>query len=115
MFGVLLILAQTETRATQPAYFAIVTVGLLLLGLIGWLVAAVLGFARAKAFGPAVRWFAIAAVCLIIYHLQFLIVAMSLVLGDADMSLGFGAFFNLFIVIGSVCAIFGFLRLTGTP
>jgi hypothetical protein len=115
MLGVLLILAQTETRATQPAYFAIVTVGLLLLGLVGWLVAAVLGFARAKAFGPAVRWFAIAAVCLIIYHLQFLVVAFGLVLGDPEISLGFGAFFNLFVVIASVCAIFGFMRLTSAP
>jgi hypothetical protein len=37
------------------------------------LIAAVLGFARSPAFGPSARWFSYAAVCLIIYHLHFLL------------------------------------------
>jgi hypothetical protein len=114
MLSALLFLAQTESRWNEPAYFAIVTAGLLLLGAIGWLVAAVLGFARANAFGPAVRWFALAAVCMLIYHLQFGILAIGVVLGDSDILLGVGAFFNLFVVLGSVCAIFGFTKLTST-
>jgi hypothetical protein len=112
MLGVLLMLAQTETRWNQPGYFAVVTVGLLILGAIGWLVAAVLGFARARAFGPAIQWFAIAAVCLLIYHLQWVVLGIGAVLGDSDIVLGVGAFFNLFVVFASLCAIFGFIKLT---
>jgi hypothetical protein len=112
MLGALLMLAQTETRWKEPTYFVFVLVGLLLVGALGWLVAAVLGFARAKAFGPAVRWFAIAAVCLLIYHLQWLVIAFGAIQNDSDIVLGFGSFFNLFVVLGSVCAIFGFIKLT---
>ncbi|MEJ7617619.1 MAG: hypothetical protein WKF30_11800 [Pyrinomonadaceae bacterium] len=107
----LLLLAQTETYRT-PSYFLPVALGLLLAGAIGWLVAAVLGFARARAFGPSIRWFALAAVCLIIYHLQFLILAFGTYQNDSDLVLGVGAFFNLFVTLGAICAIVGFVRLT---
>jgi hypothetical protein len=112
-----LMLAQVEARATKPEYFVWVVVTLLIAGGIGWLVAAVLGFARARAFGSSTRWFAFAAVCLIVYHIQFLLIgvlAMLSATGNDDMSavLNVGAFFNLFIVLGAVCAIMGFLRLT---
>lgn len=107
----LLLLAQAETYRT-PSYFLPVALGLLLAGAIGWLIAAVLGFARARAFGPAVRWFALAAVCLIIYHLQFLILAFGTYQNDSDLVLGVGAFFNLFVALGAICAIVGFLQLT---
>ena len=70
---VLMLLQQPQLRATQPAYFLIVVVLLLVVGGVGWLIAAVLGFARSPAFGPSARWFSYAAVCLIIYHLHFLL------------------------------------------
>ncbi|HMF56507.1 MAG TPA: hypothetical protein VK619_09195 [Pyrinomonadaceae bacterium] len=115
MLAIVFNLIQTETRYTPPSYFGIVAIGLLLAGIIGWLVAAVLGFARARAFGPAVRWFALASVCLIIYHLQFLVLAFGLIQNDNDLVLSVGAFFNLFVVLGSVCAIIGFINLTSAP
>ena len=62
-------LLQTGMSAKQPAYFAAVFIGLLIIGGIGWLIAAVLGFARARAFGASTRWFSFAAVCLLIYHI----------------------------------------------
>jgi hypothetical protein len=105
------ILAQNQTY-TPPAYFGLVVVLLLVAGVIGWIIAAVLGFARARAFGPSTRWFALASVCLIIYHLQFLVLAVGAIQNDADLVLGVGAFFNLFVVLASVCAIIGFVRLT---
>jgi uncharacterized membrane protein YhdT len=114
----LLILLQAETRATQPGYFAPVALFLLIAGLVGWLVAAVLGFARAPAFGASARWFSLAAVCLIIYHLQWILLGIVALLsvsqGDADLRamLSVGAFWNLFIVLASVCAVMGFVRLT---
>jgi len=74
----ILTLLQTETRFNQPTYFLPVVLLMLAAGLVLWLVAAVLGFARARAFGPSTRWFAIAAVCMIIYHLQFLLIALEL-------------------------------------
>ncbi len=111
-----LFLLQTGMSAKQPAYFAAVLIGSLILGGIGWLVAAVLGFARARAFGASTRWFSFAAICLLIYHIQFLLLGFIAVVGaqqnDFDSVLGFGAFFNLFVILGAVCAIMGFVRLT---
>ncbi len=104
-------LAQAETRGTQPTFFLPVVLILLIAGVLAWLIAAVLGFQRARAFGPSTRWFAFCAVCLIIYHLQFLLLAFAVV-SDADMGLNVGAFFNLFIVLAGVCAIMGFVKLT---
>jgi hypothetical protein len=33
-------------------------------------------------------------------------------LAKPSVALGFGAFFNVFVIIGAVCAIMGFVRLT---
>jgi len=118
MFPLLTMMLQQQLRATQPGYFVAVVVLLLLAGGVGWLIAAVLGFARAPAFGPSARWFSYAAVCLIIYHLHFLLFGVLGVLGmsqnpvDLSTALGVGAFFNLFVVLGAVCAIMGFVRMT---
>src|SRR5687767_214018 len=117
MFFPLLFMLQ-QLRATQPWYFFLVTLILLIAGGVGWLIAAVLGFARSPAFGPSARWFSYAAVCLIIYHLQFLLFGVLVFLGmsetqvDLSAALGLGAFFNLFVVLASICAILGFVRMT---
>ena len=107
-----LLLAQVERRYDQPTWFAFVAVALLLAGVVAWLIAAVLGFARARAFGPSTRWFAFAAVCMIIYHLQFLLLALGFILESPSMTLNVGAFFNLFVVLAAVCSAMGFIRLT---
>ena len=115
----LVLLLQTGVSARQPAYFAIVFLGLLVLGGIAWLIAAVLGFARARAFGAPTRWFSFAAVCLLIYHIQFVLLGLVTWMGaqqnDFDMVLQFGAFLNVFVVLGAICAIMGFIRLTNPP
>src|SRR5215213_4324484 len=117
MFPLLLVLLQ-QLRATQPTFFFLVTLLLLIAGGVGWLIAAVLGFARSPAFGPSARWCSYAAVCLVIYHLHFLLFGIFAVLGisqnsiDLSMALGIGAFFSLFVVLGAVCAIMGFVRMT---
>lgn len=108
-------LLQAETSYRQPTYFLPVVVLLLVAGLVGWIIATVLGFARARAFGPSARWFALAAACMILFHLQFLLLALGLILDNPDMTLAVGAFFNLFAVLAAVCAIIGFLRLTSSP
>ena len=111
-----LLFLQTGMSANKPSYFAVVLVGTLVAGGIGWLIAAVLGFARARAFGASTRWFSLAAVCLLIYHIQFLLLGFLAILGaqqnDFDSVLVFGAFMNSFVVLGSICAIMGFVRLT---
>ena len=120
MFFPLLMLLeqQPQLRATQPAYFLLTVVLLLIAGGVGWLIAAVLGFARSPAFGPSARWFSYAAMCLIIYHLHFLLFGVFVFMGmtqtsvDLSMALGVGAFFNLFVVLGAFCAIMGFVRMT---
>jgi len=113
-----LILLFQQIRATQPTYFVIVTLLLLIAGGIAWLIAAVLGFARSPAFGPSARWFSYAAVCLIIYHLHFLLFGIFVFMGmtqnstDLTTALGIGAFFNLFVLLAAICAIMGFVKMT---
>jgi len=111
-----LLFLQAEMSAKKPSYFAVVLIGSLVAGGIGWLIAAVLGFARARAFGASARWFSMAAVCLLIYHIQFVLLGFVAVLGaqqnDFDSVLAFGAFLNVFVVLGSFCAVMGFVRLT---
>lgn len=118
MPSLLLVLLFQQLRATQPNYFFVVTLFLLIGGGVAWLIAAVLGFARSPAFGPSARWFSYAAVCMIIYHLHFLLFGIFVFMGmsqaqvDLSMALGVGAFFNLFVILGAVCAIMGFVKLT---
>jgi hypothetical protein len=114
-----LMLFQNGMAAKQPGYFAPVLLGSLVAGGVGWLIAAVLGFARARAFGASTRWFSFAAVCLLIYHVQFILLGIVAIMGaqqnDFDSVLSFGAFFNMFVVLGAFCAIMGFVRLTSPP
>lgn len=107
-------LAQAEPMRI-PAYFPWVAMGLLGAGGLGWLIAAVMGFARARAFGESPRWFAVSAVCMLLYHLQWFVFAIYGLneRGVANV-VGMAAFFNLFVALGAVCAIIGFMRL-GTP
>ena|SRR5438105_2992256 len=111
-----LLLMQTGVTAKQPAYFAAVLIGSLILGGLGWLIASVLGFARARAFGASTRWFSFAAVCLLINQIQWFLLGFIAVMGsqqnDLDTVLTFGAFINVFLVLGAFCAIMGFVRLT---
>ncbi|HEV7395133.1 MAG TPA: hypothetical protein VGN86_01380 [Pyrinomonadaceae bacterium] len=108
----ILMLIQAESRYVQPTWFIPVAGLMLAAGVVTWLIAAVLGFARARAFGPSTRWFAFAAVCMIIYHLQFLLIALGLILENPGMTLAVGAFFNLFAVLAALCSTMGFIRLT---
>ena len=108
---VLTVLLQTPTF-TQPSYFIPVFVGMFLAGAVAWLVAAVLGFARARAFGPSARWFSFAAVCLLLFHIQFLAAGFGVLTNDNNLVFGILTFFNLFILLAAVCAIMGFIKLT---
>ena len=116
LIALTMLILQDGMRAKQPAYFVPILLGSLVAGGIGWLVAAVLGFARARAFGASTRWFSFAAVSLLLYHVQFIVLGFLAVMGaqqnEFDSVLGFGAFFNVFVVLGAFCAIMGFVRLT---
>ena len=106
-------LAQADDQTFRaPSYFTPVFLALLVGGAFIWLVAAVLGFSRARVFGSSTRWFALSAACLIVYHLQLLILGFGVAQRDNNLVLGIGAFFNLFVALGGVCAIIGFMRLT---
>lgn len=108
----LMLLAQDQSPQIQSTSIVVVIVALLILGLVGWFVAAVVGFARAREAGAPARWFALSAACLIVYHLHLLAFAlMGTRERDVTKLLSFGAFFNLFVFLGSLCAIVGFLRL----
>lgn len=106
------ILAQIETTANKPSYFIPVFLGMFLLGAVAWLIASVLGFARARAFGPSARWFSFAAVCLLLFHLQIIAVGFGMVTNDTSLAFSILTFLNLFVILGAVCAIMGFIRLT---
>jgi uncharacterized membrane protein YhdT len=111
LIATMLMLADVNTF-DAPAYFLPVFVGMFLAGLIAWLVAAVLGFARARAFGPSARWFSLAAVCLLIFHIQILVAGFGVISLDKSLALTLVAILNLFVVLGAICAIMGFIRLT---
>jgi uncharacterized membrane protein YhdT len=110
--ALMLMLAQVETTATKPGYFIPVFLGMFMLGAIAWLIAAVLGFARARAFGPSARWFSFAAVCLLLFHIQIIAVGFGVVTNDTSLAFSILTFLNLFVILGAVCAIIGFIRLT---
>jgi uncharacterized membrane protein YhdT len=114
VIAAMVMLAQVETTFRQPSYFAPVMMGMLLLGAVAWLIAAVLGFARAPAFGPSARWFSLSAVCMILFHIQFIVLGLGVLTKDSSLVFGILSFFNFFILVGAVCAILGFIRLT-TP
>ncbi|MCA1632625.1 MAG: hypothetical protein LC802_02640 [Acidobacteria bacterium] len=103
--------AQGDQAFRAPSYFQWVFLLLLACGGLGWLVAAVLGFTRARVFGSSARWFALAAVCLILFHLHIFVMGFALAQGS-DLVLSLGAFLNVFVVLGAVCTIIGFTRLT---
>ena len=100
------------TPDRYPSYTPWVVMGLLGVGALGWLIAAALGFARARAFGESPRWFAISAVCLLLYHIQWVVFGIyGLQEKNPENVVGVVAFFNLFVALGAVCAIVGFMRM----
>lgn len=89
-----------------------VVFGLLGVGGLGWLIAAALGFARARAYGEPARWFAVSSVCMLLYHVQWVVLAVyGLNQKNPESVARAIAFFNLFIVLGAICAIVGFSRM----
>ena len=95
-----------------PSHTPWVVLGLLGVGGLGWLIAAALGFARARAFGESPRWFAISAVCLLLYHVQWIVFGVyGMKESNPENVVGVVAFFNLFVALGAVCAIVGFMRM----
>ena len=106
-------LALLQAMPRFPGARAVVFVVLFVVGTLGWLVAAALGFARARAFGASTRWFALSALCMLIFHLYLLAIAwLGLNEADADKVLSFGSFIILFPALGALCAVIGFVRLT---
>lgn len=89
-----------------------VVFGLLGVGGLGWLIAAALGFARARVYGEPARWFAVSSVCLLLYHVQWVVLAIYGLNQKSPENVARAiAFFNLFIVLGAICAIVGFARM----
>src|SRR3954462_2516699 len=113
MLPTLTIALAQGTPLRLPSYFPWVVLGLLGVGGLGWLIAAALGFARARAYGEPARWFAVSAVCLLLYHVQWFVFAVyGINERDTTSVIGVAAFFNLFVALGAVCAIVGFTRMT---
>ena len=108
----IVVLAQVETTFRQPSYFLPVMLGMFLLGLVAWVIAVVLGFARARAFGPSARWFTFSAVCLVLFHLQFLAAGFGVISNDSNLVFSILTFFNFFVLLAALCAIMGFIRMT---
>lgn len=99
-----------------PDYVGLVILILVAAGAAAALVATVLGFRRSAAFGTSVRWFASGALCLLLYHVQFAITMVVAIFGFSQNNLapafGLFSFFNLFVALGAVCLVMGFVRLT---
>jgi uncharacterized membrane protein SirB2 len=105
-------LAQAEPAMRLYTNFIWIVAGLLGVGGLGWLIATALGFARARAYGEPARWFAVSAMCMLLYHVQWLVLAIyGLKNTNPEDLRNLFAFFNLFIALGAVCAIVGFARM----
>lgn len=105
-------LAQAEPPTQLYTRFIWTVAGLLAIGGLGWLIATALGFARARAYGESARWFAVSAACMLLYHVQWLVLALyGLKSTNREDLANLFAFFNLFIALGAVCAIVGFSRM----
>ncbi|HYG80194.1 MAG TPA: hypothetical protein VD861_07400 [Pyrinomonadaceae bacterium] len=105
------ILAQDVFTVHQPSYFIWVFGLLLIAGVVAWLVATVIGFARARASGLSTRWFAAASACMILYHLHWLALAFGIISGSQPAMFLILALLNIFVVLGAICTIIGFARL----
>jgi hypothetical protein len=56
--------------------------------------------------------FAVSAVCLLLYHVQWFVFAVyGINEQNAENVYGMAAFFNLFVALGAVCSIIGFMRM----
>jgi hypothetical protein len=109
-----LVLAQADAQTSQvvlPSYFVPIFFVLMVGGVLACLVAAVLGFGRARAHGSHARWFALAAVCLLLYHLQLLAMGFAGLKGNAGLAFPLITTLNLFIVLGGLCLIIGFIKM----
>jgi len=103
---------EAQQAQAFPSYFNLAVVLLLVVGALGWLVACVLGFTRARACGPAARWFGLASACMLLFHLHIVVVGVAIAQRAAS-AYALGAFVLLFVVLAALCAIVGFTRLTG--
>ena len=112
----LILFAFQDTRFTQPGpMFTYIAMGLIALGLLGWLVVAAVGLPRAKRMGPGGTWFALSAICLLLFnvHLLAFLVMMGMATvnkQDSGPAVKFGFFFNAFVVLGALCALIGFMK-----
>jgi uncharacterized membrane protein YhaH (DUF805 family) len=110
----MLMLAQGDSDYAQvilPKYFVPIFFALMVAGLLGCLIAAVLGFRRARDHGGNGRWFALAAVCLVIYHVQLLVMGFAAMKANASIAFPLITLLNLFIFLAAVCIIFGFYKM----
>lgn len=103
--------AQNVFTYHEPSYFIWVFGLLLIAGVVAWLIATVIGFARARSSGRSTFWFALASACMILYHLHWLALAFGMASGNENATFMILALLNLFIVLGAVCTIVGFTRL----
>lgn len=117
--GLSLMLAQADGQAAQvydlPTYFLPVFSILMLGGALGWLIAAFLGFGRARAFGPHVRWFALGAACLFLYHIHLLLMSFASISGKGGLAFPLLTSLNLFILLGAICFIMGLIKMRAAP
>lgn len=105
-----------ETRFTQPGpMFTYIAMALIAAGIIGWLVAVAVGLPRVKQMGPAGRWFALSALCILLFHVHLLVFGVMMGMAtvsktDTGPALKVGFFFNFFVVLGAFCALIGFSK-----
>lgn len=103
---------QAQQAQSFPEYFNPVVLLLLGAGALCWLIATVLGFARTRGHGPAARWFALAAACMLLFHLHILLIGIAGAQRAGSTAVALTAFVPLFVVLAAVCAIVGFTRFT---
>lgn len=110
---VLLQNTSTVSNYQQPKYFVPTLLLLLVVGLLVSLVAFVLGRGRARAGGPAVKWFSFAALALFLYYVQWFAFAFAIARQSTTLIWLLLSFNTLFVLIAAVCALMGFMQIKG--
>ena len=103
--------SDAEAQVLLPSYFVPIFFALMVAGLLGCLIAALLGFGRSRAHGGSGRWFALAAICLFIYHLQVLVMGFAALKANASIAFPLITALNLFVFLAAICIIIGFYKM----
>lgn len=106
--AVALLFQESTNIYQQPSYFAPLFIAIWLIGLVLCLGAAVVGF---KTIDKTAHWFKLAALCLLLYFLQWFIFIFAIAKQSMGLIWGLMVFFHIPLVLAAACLLIGLMKL----